>query len=317
MHKMKIGFWGAVGLTLLLTAVLAGCQSAPGSEQPVDERPLVTVSILPQAYFVERMAGDSVRVNVMVSPGDEPHTYEPSPEQMRLLSQSQIFFSIGVEYEQSWLPRFQDAHPDLRIVDSARGIERIATNSGDHHHGESPDDEPDAGDQHGEEEAAANPDPHVWLSVKNGQIIAANILEALKSLTPEEEGKLQANYEDLIAEMESLDQNIIETLSDLPQDGFLVFHPAWGYFADQYGLEQIPVQIGGQDPSPSELRALVDLARSEDIRVIFVQPAFNAASAEALAGEINAEIVAVDPLARDWLENLRSAADAFAAALEN
>ncbi len=322
MNNKKIFFLLTVIAVLSLGLILSGCQSIPQNQAP-DEEPLVTVSILPQAYFVERIAGEAVRVNVMVGPGDEPHTYEPTPEQMRQLSESQLFFSIGVEYEQNWIPRFEDANPNLTVVDSASGIQRIPMLDHPHDEEEAHGHETNGGDQdqdeegedHHHEEEGENLDPHVWLSPENGKIIAANILDSLLALAPENGTDFQKNYADLIAEIDILDAAIQATLSGLPQRTFMVFHPAWGYFAAQYGLEQIPVQVGGQDPSPSELTALVDLARQEEIPVIFIQPSFNSASAEALAEEIDAEIAMMDPLARNWLENLYTAADAFASAL--
>lgn len=312
MKKRKAFFWITTLAVLSLGSALAGCQSPTQNDSP-DGPPLVTVSILPQAFFVERIAGESLRVNVMVGPGDEPHTYEPTPEQMRLLSDSQVFFSIGVEYEENWIPRFVDANPTLTIVDSASGIERLPMT--DHPHDEEAHGhEADREDLHHDEEGE-NLDPHVWLSPENGKIIAANVLESLIGLAPENESDFQENYNELIAEIDALDAAIEATLSGLPKRTFMVFHPAWGYFAKQYDLEQIPVQVGGQDPSPSELTELVDLAREEEIRVIFIQPSFNSASVEAIAEEIDAQIAVVDPLARNWLDNLRAAAEAFAAAL--
>lgn len=317
--KFKFIFRFTVAILLSQALLLSACQSTQSNENSSDGAPLVSVSILPQAYFVERIAGENVRINVLVGPGDEPHTYEPTPEQMRLLNDSQVFFSIGVEYEQNWVPRFQDINPDLKIIDSANGIDRIAM--GEHHHheheveGEHHHDEEAEGEDHHEGEGGNNLDPHVWLSPENGKIIAANILESLITLAPEKESVFQDNYTRLIDDIEALETSIETALSGLTQRTFMVFHPAWGYFAHQYDLEQIAVQVGGQDPSPSELAQLIDKAREENIRVIFIQPSFDSASVEALSEEINAEIVMVDPLARDWLANLDAVANAFAAAL--
>ncbi len=283
-------------LFLLVSAaslLFSACQ--PSQQSTVDDDVLqVTVSILPQAYFVERIGGELVAVNVMVGPGEEAHTYEPTPGQMKALADSRIFFSIGVEYEQTWIPRFADINPAMLFVDSAAGIERIPV-----------------GDDHDE-----GLDPHVWLSPDNGKIIAENVLLALKAVSPDHEDVLQANYDALIADINSLDQRIEAALSGVEQRTFMVFHPAWGYFADKYNLEQLPVQVEGQDPSVSEMAELVEIAREEDIRVIFIQPSFNASDAQAIAAEIGAEVAVVDPLARDWLTNLEAVAEAFAAALK-
>jgi len=325
MKKRKSLYEITITAFLSLGLFFTACQS-PNQNQITDEGPLVTVSILPQVFFVERIADDSLRVNVMVSPGDEPHTYEPTPEQMRQLSNSQVFFSIGVEYEENWIPRFKDVNPNLTIVDSASGIERIPMGDHHHHHDEEDHDHEADGedlhqDENGEdhhhdhEEEGENLDPHVWLSPENGKIIASNVLESLIALIPEKESDLQENYNELIAEIDTLDAAIEASLSGLPQRTFMVFHPAWGYFAEQYDLEQIPVQVGGQEPSPSELTKLIDLAREEEIRVIFIQPGFDSTSVEAIAEEIDAQIAEVDPLARNWLENLNTVSETFAAAL--
>lgn len=299
-------------LTLLaaLVTLLAACQTLPSQGTPDNEDALlVTVSILPQVFFVERIGGDVVSVNVMVGPGEDPHTYEPKPEQMRALSHSQLFFTIGTEYEDAWLPRLREVNPEMTFIDSAAGIQRIPL-SDPHHHED--DDHAEDEDDHDDEFGL---DPHVWLAPANGKVIALNTLTALIDHAPDHAQTFQSNYEALIAEIEALDAQIEALLAGVTGRAFMVFHPAWGYFADQYGLEQVPVQVGGQEPSASDMAALVAIAREENIRVIFIQPTFSMANAQAIAQEINAEIAIADPLARDWLENLERVADAFAAAL--
>lgn len=286
-------------IAALLTILNGGCQ--PINPTLTNDTLLVTVSILPQAYFVERIGGDLVQVNVMVGPGEEAHTYEPTPEQMKSLTASQLFFTIGVEYEQAWLPRFADINPELHFFDSAAGIQRIPMTD-DHDHDSDHTDE-------------SLLDPHVWLAPANGQQIADNILAALTELAPEHADAFNKNHAALTNDITELDRSIQRTFEAVDQRTFMVFHPAWGYFAHQYDLQQLAVQIGGQDPSVRELAALVDIAREEDVKVIFIQPNFSAANARALAQEIGGEVVVADPLAREWLENLESVATAFAAAL--
>lgn len=298
-------------LTLLavLAMLLAACQPGPTNRAMDEATLLVTVSILPQAYFVERIAGEAVSVNVMVGPGEDPHTYEPKPEQMRALTNSQLFFTIGTEYEAAWLPRLREVNPALTFIDSAAGIQRIPLTD-PHHHDD--DDHPEDEAEHANENGL---DPHVWLAPENGKVIARNILTALTAHAPEHSEAFQANFAALTADINALDARIESLLKGFEGQGFMVFHPAWGYFADQYNLEQIPVEVGGQEPSASDMAALIATAREENIRVIFIQPAFSTANAQAIAQEINAEIAVVDPLARDWLENLETAAAAFASAL--
>jgi len=305
--KRKFNFYKRILVAFILINILllAACQEAvPGIT--AEDKVKVTVSILPQAYFVERIGADAVTINVMVGPGEEPHTYEPKPEQMKGLSRSELFFMIGTEYEDAWLPRFKDVNPNLVFVDNAAGIERIPLTA-PHHHGDEPTDEA----LHTDEDLL---DPHVWLSPNNGKIIANNILNALIEQEPGRAEEFQANYNYLIADINDLDNQIITILQDLDQRTFLVFHPAWGYFAEQYGLIQVPVEVGGQEPSPTDMVNLVNIAREEQIRVIFVQPSFSTANAIAIAKEIGAEVAVVDPLARDWLQNLKVVAEAFAEA---
>jgi zinc transport system substrate-binding protein len=294
-----------IGVILFLLALTA-CQPAALPEVEKDTL-LITVSILPQAYFVERIGGDLVNVNIMVGPGEEAHTYEPLPEQMRALNDSLMFFSVGIEYEDTWIPKFKDINPNLLIVDSTTGIQYIQSEI-DHTHEEV--------SSEAEETHLQGTDPHVWLAPANGKIIAENIYQALLSLSAENAETFTENYEALIQDIDSLNDTITQTLAAVDHRTFMVFHPAWGYFADQYNLEQIAVQVGGQDPSPAELADLVEIAKDEQIGVIFIQPTFSTNAINALSQEINAEIVVVDPLAEDWLANLQSVAAAFAVALQ-
>lgn len=295
-------------MALVAAPVLSACQSAAAPTADSAGQTHLTVSILPLAYFTERIGCDWVSVNVMVGPGEEPHTYEPTPEQMKAISDSAAFFSIGVEYEEVWLPRLAETNPDMAIIEASNGIERIPVPTAVAEVGEQPEGEEDADHDHEEEGGL---DPHIWLSPENGKIIAENVLNGLIGIDPGHETAFRSNYEALIAEIDALDAQIRETLAGDANRSFMVFHPAWGYFAQQYDLQQIAVQVGGQDPSASELAQLVDLAREKGISVVFVSPAINAASAEALAQEIGGTVAMVDPLAEDWLENLNEAATAF------
>ncbi len=309
MHKTKQTFktFALFALSMLLIVpVLAGCQSAASTPVEENSELSVIVSILPQSYFAERIGGDWVSVSVMVGPGQEPHTYEPTPNQMKAISSAAVFFSIGVEYENAWLPRFENANPQMQVVNTSAGIQRIAMPTTVLGVGA-----PAASEHAGEL------DPHIWLAPDNARIIAENMLNALIELAPQHENDFRSNYEDLIADINRLDTQIQGILAGDQQRSFLVFHPAWGYFAKQYDLQQIAVQVGGQDPSASELADLISIAKEQQIKVIFIQPTFNTAIAEAIAQEIGGTVAKADPLAQDWLTNLKAVAEAFAAALGN
>jgi zinc transport system substrate-binding protein len=293
-------------LALLITPILAACQpAAPASGEENNELSVI-VSILPQSYFAERIGGDWISVSVMVGPGQEPHTYEPTPDQMKAVSKTAAFFSIDVEYENAWLPRFKDANPNMMVVDTSAGIQKIPVPTSVF-----------AVNAPSETTHQGELDPHIWLSPDNAKIIAENMLSALIELTPQHEADFRANYENLISDIDTLNTQIEGILAGDQQRAFMVFHPAWGYFAKQYDLQQIAVQVGGQDPSASELADLITIAKKQQIKVLFIQPTFNTASADAVAQEIGGTVAVADPLAQDWLENLKNVAEAFAGALGN
>lgn len=268
---------------------LIGCTAAP---LPASNKLEVTVSILPQKYFVERIGGDLVNVNVMVGPGEEPHTFEPQPSQMQALSNSQIYFTIGVEFENAWLTKFKDANPNLQFVDCSAGIEKIAI-SGDEHA---------AAD--GETDTHGELDPHIWLSPANGKIIAQTIATALSDIDSENSAVYQNNLEAFLQDIDNLDQEISSSLLSLPSRQFITFHPAWGYFAHDYDLEQIAIEVGGSEPSAAELADLIRFAKQQDIHFIFAEPEFSTKSAETIAQEIGGEVILVSPLEENWLENM-------------
>ena len=270
----------------------------------------ITVSILPQKYFVERIGGDHVIVNVMVGPGDSPHDYEPSPEQMKNLSQSFIYFSIGVEFEESWLEKFKSANPDMVVVDMSEGVERVSLDR--HEHGSDEHEENGEPDEHEE----GHLDPHIWTSPHMVKHMADNIFDTLVSLDPSNEGVYQANLDSFISDIDALDEEIINTLSGVENRKFIVFHPSWGYFARDYDLEQVPIEVGGSEPSAQELAALIKFAQGEDIHIIFAQPEFNTKSAETIAAEVDGDVLLISPLAPDWLENIKTVAETLAAVLE-
>jgi zinc transport system substrate-binding protein len=291
-------------VTLLLNAVLlAGC-SQSATPKPTGSLN-ITVSIVPQEYFVERIGGEYVTVNVMVQPGVSPATYEPKPEQLTALSEASAYFGISVPFEKAWLDRIASANSEMLMVDTTQGIERTPMEV-HHHHGE--------GEEHhnGEPE---NPDPHIWLSPTLVKTQAQTIYAALVGLDPAHKDVYKANLDSFTADIDALDADIRETLEGIENKRFMVFHPAWGYFARDYELEMIPIEVGGQEPSAAELAALITEAREEDIKVVFAQPEFSTRAAETIAEEIGGEVLLISPLAPDWLDNLRQVAETFAEVL--
>ncbi|MGQ9457258.1 MAG: metal ABC transporter solute-binding protein, Zn/Mn family [Anaerolineae bacterium] len=286
---------------VVAAVALGGC--APATPPPPGGAIQVTVSVLPQKYFVERIGGERVQVMVMVGPGADPHLYEPKPEQLRALSRSQVYFRIGLPFEAAWMDKFIAANPRMRVVDTSQGIARLPMPA--HHH-------------EGKEAVGSGEeglDPHIWLSPRLVKLQAEVICEALASLDPAHRDEYRANLEAFLSDVDALDREIQGLLKDVPRRKFMVFHPSWGYFARDYGLEMVPIEVEGQEPSAAELADLIREAREEGITVIFAQPEFNTRPAEVIAREIGGRVVLVSPLAEDWLENLRRTARALAEAL--
>ncbi len=269
----------------------------------------VIVSILPQKYFVERIGGDRLDVSVMVHPGSNPATYEPKPRQMVNLTQSRIYFAIGVPFETVWLERFAHANPGMRIVATQAGIEKISMKTTRRQHGN---------EHHGS--AAADPgvrDPHIWLSPPLVMLQARNILDALLKADPTHRDTYEANYRVFIMELVDLDLKIMRLFADEGRDKrFMVYHPAWGYFAEAYGLVQIPVETEGKKPTPKELQRLIRDARQDGTKAIFVQPQFSTKNADTIARAIGGRVISADPLALDWGKNLFRVARQFKAVLK-
>ncbi len=267
----------------------------------------VIASILPQKYFIEKIGGDRVDVSVMVLPGANPATYEPKPRQMVNLSNARIYFAVGVPFEDNWLPRFAKANPEMTVVKTQSGIQKIPMKAGGHRHSET---------QKGpEKEIPHSEDPHIWLSPPLVMGQAENILNALVGADPENRTLYESNYRSFLQELKSLDMEIRKILRTSDQKPkFMVYHPSWGYFAQTYGLEQIPIELEGKQPSPRKLLELVQEARKEGIKVIFAQPQFSEKSAKTIAHAIGGTVVFADPLAKDWKNNLLQVAAKFKSA---
>lgn len=265
-------------LFLLLAAVPA--TAAPG----------VFTSVLPLAWFVERVAGDRVHVESLVGPGQNPHMYEPGPHQMARLAEAVLFFRVGVPYEKGWIPRIQAANPGLIIVDVREGLPLL----------------PLPGHGHDADDAAGNDiDPHVWTDPRLGIRIAARIRDALATIDPDGAGIYAANFAAVEAELAALDAEIHRRLDGLAHRSFLVFHPSWGYYAAAYDLHQLAIERFGKEPGPRSLAEVIALARREGIRVILVQRQFSRKYADAVAAALGARVETVDPLARDYVGGLR------------
>ena len=279
-----------------------------GYSQVLAEKPInVVVSILPQKYFVEKIGGNRVQVSAMVLPGANPATYEPNPRQMVNLARSKIYFAIGVPFEDHWLPKFIQTSSKMEIVNTQSGITKMPMKAYGHGHHKS-------GHAHGPISANAK-DPHIWLSPPLVMMQAKNIRGGLIKADPKGRMVYEANYSVFLEELKILDKEIKSVFETMGQGNrFMVYHPSWGYFAQNYGLEQIPIELEGKTPSPRQLLALIKEAREDGIKVIFVQPQFSEKSAETIANAIGGKVVFADPLAEDWKNNLLQVAEKFKSA---
>jgi len=257
----------------------------------------VFVSILPQKYFVDKIAGDLVDVSVMVAPGSSPATYEPKPKQMAMLSKADIYFSVGVPFERVWLKKFTALSKDMTLVRTDGNIYKrdMAAHKHEHKEGE------DCKHDHHHHKGGIK-DPHVWLSPKLVKIQAENMYLALIKADAKNSAQYKSGYESFLKEIDNTDAAIRKVV----QKGktFMVFHPSWGYFADDYGLKQVAVEKSGKAPKPAELSKFVKHVKELKLKTIFVQPQFSKKEAGVIAKETGARVVAVNPLALNWSENL-------------
>lgn len=272
------------------------------------EKYIVFVSIEPQKYFVQEIGKDLIEVMVMVQPGASPATYEPKTSQIAALSKASLYFSIGVPFENTWLKKISASNPDIRIIHTDQGIRKIPMATFNEN--------ADAGLKDHEDHGHDGLDPHIWLSPELVKIQAEIILEALEKIDPLHQAVYEKNFHNFITRIERLDEKLRYLFKSKQGLRFMVFHPSWGYFANTYGLEQIPIEIEGKSPKPAQLNRLIRYARNNKINIIFVQPQFSTKSAELIAREIKGHIVFADPLSGDWMINMQNVAQKFTEALK-
>jgi zinc transport system substrate-binding protein len=266
-----------------------------GSSKPI----IVAVSLLPQAEFVEKVGGDKVKTVVIIPPGADPHTYEPSPRELGEVSDARLYVTVGVDmpFEKVWIERFESINSGTLIVNSSNGIKLR---------------ELAAGSETGKTHEETGLDPHIWTSPANAKIMVENVYEGLAKIDPGNKTYYAQNRDSYLKELDALDARIREKLEGKKERNFMVYHPSWGYFAADYNLTMIPVEIEGKEPSAEDLAKLMDLAKEKHVKVIFVQPQSSTRSAQAVSEEIGGEVVAVDPLAKDYIANMDNVSDIFA-----
>jgi zinc transport system substrate-binding protein len=280
----------------LITALfIYSCSSNKKSSTNSDKR-VVTVSILPQKTFVEKIAGNTFDVNVLIPPGNSPAAYTLLPSQLKDIANSMVWFRIGyIGFEYSWKDKIIQANPKMEVVDLSKGLDLIA----------------DEIEQHGDHVHMNGVDPHIWLSPVLVKQMAKKILDVLTALEPEKTSEFKANYLSFVKEIDRLNIQLKNQLKEHQGKKIIVFHPSLTYFARDYGLDQYSLESGGKEPTPQHLKKVVDLAKKENIKIIYIQSEFDREHARVFADEIGGEIIQVSPLDPAWSDNLQMMTQIF------
>lgn len=270
-------------LLLGLMTAMAGCTGADG-EMEDNDRIAVVVTIPPQQEFVERVGGDHVRVILLVPPGADPHTYEPAPAVLAAVAEADLYAMVGsgIEFEIAWGEKIAALNPDMTVVNCSQGVEVIAA------------------------------DPHIWTSPRNAKVMVENIRDGLIEADPENAEDYRRNAAAYLDDLDALDAEISALIAGSGVRVVLVDHPSWAYLARDYGFEEVAIESEGKEPSPKRIEHLIRLAEEEGIRVVFASPEHSTRSAGVIAEAIGGSVVTVSPLKKDYLDNMRQVAAAFA-----
>lgn len=294
---------------LIFLVILGACQEKSPLSQ--DNRIQVLVSILPQKQFVEAVGGQAVQVQVLIPAGASPATYEPKPSDLIRVEQADVFFRVGhVGFEKTHLSKICALNPDMKVIDTSQNVELryfSDTEAHSHEHGDHSHDAEETGVQEAEHnKGPGEVDPHIWLSPPAVKHMVASIAQALAEIQPDQAEEFHANALAYSTLLDTLHTDMQDLLSGLSSRTILVFHPAWGYLTDTYGLRQVAIEQSGKDPTIEQLQHIIETAREFDIKVIFIQQQFSRELALSVAQEIGGSVIAMDPLAEDYLENMRS-----------
>ena len=295
-RAIKENVWG-ICLTLCLLANMSVADA---------RRPVVFVSIGPQLESVRRIGGGTVDVHAMLPAGLSPETYSPNVRLMSALARADAYVTIGVPFEKSLIEKIRVSFPNLKIVDGTMGMTFRRMEGGHHHHHHDHDDDDDHDGEAGED------DPHVWLGIENMKCHARTVATMLAELLPDKEhASLEARAVEYLRELDSLAVELKTKLSSLRGTEAVVYHPAFGYFLDDFGIRQKAVELEGKEPGARYLGNVIREARRDGIHVIFVQPQFNAKAAEVLSHEIGGKVLPFNPFPDDYSDGLRRLADAL------
>ncbi|MFO8235355.1 MAG: zinc ABC transporter substrate-binding protein [Bacteroidales bacterium] len=259
-----------------------------------EEKTVISVSILPQKYFIEQIGGDEFDVNVMVPPGANPVTYEPSPRQMQKLNKSKAYLEIGhLVFEKAWMPKIRSLNSRMEVFDQSEGVDLIT----------------DEVNSHGGHNHSHGTDPHIWMSPKSVRKQAKTIYNMLRKLNSDNDEKYQENYTEFLHQLDMLDAYMKKQFATVDNRTFLIFHPALSYLARDYELKQIPIEIEGKEPSSLKMEELIQKAEENNIKTIFIQEQFSTDNAQVIAKELDAEVVPINPLGYNWFSEMEEITD--------
>lgn len=300
-------------ILLVFTIALAPLIASGNNETKTtgNAKPVVAVSILPQQYVVDRIAGDLVETVVLVGPGQSPHSYEPTPRQMSALSQADVWILSNTDFELSLQPKITSMYPDLTVVDGTEGVTFRYLEDHGHEEGEDEADHVDAQEQVYQGEL----DRHTWLGREPMKILATHTARTLSELDPVHADTFAVNLAAFLGEIDTLFTNLTQELAALGGSTVFVYHPSFGYLLDDLGIAQEAVETGGKEPTAKALSLMIEEARKDNVPALFVQAQFPVSAAKSVAQAVGAQVLPLDPLAYDWLANIRLIGDTLRQAL--
>ena len=276
-------------IAVAIPVLFVSCTSSRTRNNDFD-KPVITVSILPQKTFIEKIAGDDFHVNLLLPPGASPASFTLLPSQLKDISISKIWFKIGyIGFEFSWKDKIIQANPDMKVLDLSDGLDMIATEN----------------ISQGDTKSAVGINPHIWLSPKMVKQMSRRITDELSLLKPERKDFYETNYEKFCEEIDALDTEIINMLEKYQGRIIIIFHPVLTYYARDYGLVQEPLEPSGKEPTPQRMTEIINLAKAENIQVIYIQSELDREQARVFAEEVNGKIMEINPLNPEWAENLK------------
>lgn len=293
-------------ITILSFLLLTGCVIKQ------TDGVIVTVTIEPQRYFAEKIAGDKFKINCVVPAGQSPETYDPTPREMMQIGKSIAYLRIGpIGFEQAWMDKIRENNPKMEVFDTSEGMDMLTATEEEHDHSTHNHEAHAAGDAH-HHHHHGGVDPHIWSSIAGAKVVAWNTLNAFITLDPDNTEYYWLNYNKLMDEIDKTDTEIKQLLDPLTDRTFIIYHPALTYFAQEFNLVQLCIEMDGKEPSPAQLKQLVETARANNARVVFIQQEFDQKNAEMIARETGCKLTVINPLAFDWPKEMIHIAKALA-----